>query len=201
MNQAPRLVSIAAPGQPQRSPPQPHIAEPCPKCTSLILSAPAAIAYPDLPLFLIPAAACGAGWHPAGRLLTGLCRQVPFHSLAVNCLPSRNRRARHSELFFSRLCHQREPPQSNRKATTGSIRAARCAGIQHASTATPNNIPAAPANVTRYVGVTPYSKVDISRVIPTAPPSPITIPTQASKRPCRSTSPRTSLYTAPIAIR
>src|SRR6185437_1587746 len=91
--------------------------------------------------------------------------------------------------------------QSARNAVSGSRRAARRAGIQHATSDAPANTAAPARYVTRSNGPTSNRSRPIPAPAPTAAIAPIAIPPPASRRPSRTTSRDTSPGRAPNATR
>src|SRR6185369_8931488 len=89
---------------------------------------------------------------------------------------------------------------SHRNATSGSTRAARLAGIRHATNATSDSVIETNTNVVTSVGVTPNNRLVISRVNRYAPTSPSATPTNVSRINSRNTSRSTSVALAPNAI-
>src|SRR5580698_7212035 len=90
---------------------------------------------------------------------------------------------------------------SCRRAIIGSTPAARLAGNQHATSATPTSPTATTAIVTGSNGLTPKSSVCISRVSSNAAADPIATPSTANLTPCPTIIPSTSRSSAPRAMR
>src|SRR5439155_24578768 len=90
---------------------------------------------------------------------------------------------------------------SVRRATIGSTCAARRAGSQHASRATPANTAATPAKVSGSVAVTPNRRLVITRVSISAPATPASTPAPTTPIPWLTTIRSTSWARAPSAMR
>ncbi len=89
------------------------------------------------------------------------------------------------------------PHHSNRNATSGSVFAARRAGIKHEITAAETSTNPTAPSVIGSVGEISKSNVCSSLVSPNAAASPITIPVNPSPRPCRSTMRKMSRASRP----
>ena len=83
----------------------------------------------------------------------------------------------------------------------GSMRVARRAGSQQASSPAARSTVVTPANVSPSVAVTPNRMLSTTRVVAAAASSPRTLPTATSVPPCRTTSRTTSARPAPSAMR
>lgn len=94
-----------------------------------------------------------------------------------------------------------KPAYSYRRATTGSTRVARRAGIQQAASATPINASVTATNVAGSEAFTPKSKLVIRRVSAKAAATPNTTPKKARRRPSLRTMRSTRPRSAPSAMR
>src|SRR5262245_4771658 len=93
------------------------------------------------------------------------------------------------------------PDHSHRRAIIGSTFAARCAGIQQASSATAISSSGTAMNVTGSVALTPKSSDFINRVSAKEAANPIAMPASVSFIPCPVTILSTAPALAPSAIR